>query len=297
MMRCLRHGFLSLAIMLWVALLGMSAVQAQDLEKALAGFTADNFADTDSAIGAVAQTGSPLAIALIEALQDGRLLFSAQEKKVFFRDRAGAVLDAATGKPASAVPGDLSPVRVNNRVRRAIDAALGGLTLLSPDPARRLDAARAVFKSKDANALPALVAAIQKETNPTIRRALVEAHAAVILFQPDASEAEKIDAVGVMRQRGDQDALGLLQSLPDGTPEGVKRTAQDAIGAIQTNLATWEARAERLVRAVARLGAAAGGDRPRHHLRRHGRHQHGPWRDGDARRLHHLRGAGIDPRP
>ena len=166
MMRCLRNGFLSLAIMLWVALLGMSAVQAQDLEKALAGFTADNFADTDSAIGAVAQTGSPLAIALIEALQDGRLLFSAQEKKVFFRDRAGAVLDAATGKPAAAVPGDLSPVRVNNRVRRAIDAALGGLTLLSPDPARRLDAARAVFKSKDANALPALVAAIQKETNP-----------------------------------------------------------------------------------------------------------------------------------
>ena len=241
MMRCLRHGFLSLAIMLWVALLGMSAVQAQDLEKALAGFTADNFADTDSAIGAVAQTGSPLAIALIEALQDGRLLFSAQEKKVFFRDRAGAVLDAATGKPASAVPGDLSPVRVNNRVRRAIDAALGGLTLLSPDPARRLDAARAVFKSKDANALPALVAAIQKETNPTIRRALVEAHAAVILFQPDASEAEKIDAVGVMRQRGDQDALGLLQSLPDGTPEGVKRTAQDAITAIQANLSTWEA--------------------------------------------------------
>ena len=85
----------------------------------------------------------------------------------------------------------------------------------------------------------ALVAAIQKETNPTIRRALVEAHAAVILFKPDASEADKIEAVGVMRQRGDQDALALLSSLPDGTPDGVKRTAQDAIGAIQTNLAMW----------------------------------------------------------
>ena len=89
-------------------------------------------------------------------LQDGRLLFSAQEKRVFMRDRAGAVLDAATGKPAASVPADLSPVRVNNRVRRAIDAAMGGLTLMSPDPAKRLEAARAVFKSKDPNALEAL---------------------------------------------------------------------------------------------------------------------------------------------
>ena len=29
------------------------------------------------------------------------------------------------------------------------------------------------------------------------------------------------------------------RTMPDGTPEGVKRTAQDAIGAIQSNLAMW----------------------------------------------------------
>jgi urea transport system permease protein len=238
-MRCLRHGLLSLAVVLWVALTSASAVLAQNFESALAGFASDSFADTDSALGAVAKTGSPLAISVVEALQDGRLLFSAAEKKVFIRDRAGAVLDAATGKPAASVPGDLSPVRVNNRVRRAIDAAIGSLTLLAPDPARRLDAARAVFKSKDANALPTIVAALEKETNPTIRRALLEAQAAIILFKPDAGEADKIQAVGVMRQRGDQDALALLSSLPDGTPDAVRRTAQDAIGAIETNLAMW----------------------------------------------------------
>ena len=54
-------------------------------------------------------------------------------------------------------------------------------------------------------------------------------------------------------------------------------------------------RAERLVRPVARLGAAARGDRPCHHLRGDGRHQHGPWRDGDDRRLRHLRRAGNHP--
>ncbi|MPZ39303.1 MAG: urea ABC transporter permease subunit UrtB [Rhizobiales bacterium] len=238
-MRVVRHGVSSLIVMLWLVLIGTSAAQAQDIESALSGFTADSFADTDSAVGAVARSGSPLAIPVIEALQEGRLLFSTQQKRVYVRDRTGAVLDAATGKPAAAVPTDLSPVRLNNRVRRAIDAALGGLTLLSPDPGRRLDAARAVFKSKDPNAIEALVAAIKKETNPNIRQALIEAHAAVVLFKPDASEAEKIEAVAVMRQRGDQDALGLLSSLPEGTPDGVKRTAQDAIAAIQTNLAMW----------------------------------------------------------
>ena len=53
-------------------------------------------------------------------------------------------------------------MRINNRIRRSIEAALGGLTLLSSDPARRLEAARAVFKSKDAKALPALEQAIAK---------------------------------------------------------------------------------------------------------------------------------------
>jgi urea transport system permease protein len=241
MMRFVRRGLSSLVVMLCVLLISVPATQAQNIESALSGFITDSFADTDSAVAAIAKTGSPLAIPLIEALQGGRLLFSAEQKRVFFRDRVGAILDATTGKPPAAAPSDLSPVRVNNRVRRAIDAALGSLTLLSPDPARRLDAARAVFKSKDPGVLETLNAAIKQETIPNVRRALIEAHAAIILFKPDASEAEKIEAIGVMRQRGDQDALALLSSLPENTPDGVKRTAQDAIGAIETNLAMWGA--------------------------------------------------------
>ena len=64
----------------------------------------------------------------------------------------------STPQPAtpSTAPADLQPVRINNRLRRAIDAAIGGLTLLSPDPAKRLEAAQAVFKSRDAALLPAL---------------------------------------------------------------------------------------------------------------------------------------------
>jgi urea transport system permease protein len=230
---------LVIAIGLLVAC-GLSA-KAQSYEEALAKFTADSFSDTDDAISGIAASGNPLAIKVIEALQDGRLLFSAEQKKVYIRETAGALLDAATGKPiAGDPPSDLQRVRINNRLRRSIDAALGALTLMSPDPERRLEAAHAVFKSKDASALPALEAAIAKETDPTVKRALIEARAAVLLLMPDAKEADKLDAVAVIRERGDQEALALLSSLPADTPAAVLGAARAAIASIQNQLAIWE---------------------------------------------------------
>ena len=64
----------------------------------------------------------------------------------------GRAAARSTRRPATPVnaPADLKQVRINNRLRRAIEAALGGLTLLSPDPKKRLEAAQAVFKSRDA---------------------------------------------------------------------------------------------------------------------------------------------------
>ena len=213
---------------------------AQGFESALAGFTADSFSDTDTAITAVATSGNPLAADVIQALQDGRLQFSAEAKKVFISTAAGAILDAATGKPiAGTPPADLQPVRVNNRIRRAIDAALGGLTLLAADPAKRFEAAQAVYKSRDASALPTLDAALAKETDARVKRALSGARAAVILFQADAKEADKIDAIAVIRERADQDARGLLAGLPPDQPPAVQKAAADAITAIDNRLQLW----------------------------------------------------------
>jgi urea transport system permease protein len=211
-------------------------------EDALNHFLADSFDDTIEGIDGAAASGNPLAEKVIGALQDGRLFFSASENKVYFRDDAGDQLfEAETGSPAAGdEPVDLAPVRLNNRLRRVVEAALGGLTLLSPDPAKRLEAARAVFRSKDSNALTALEQAIAKETDPRIKRALMGARAAVILYLDTASEAEKIEAIAVIKERGDQDALALLAALPPDTPPAVNKTAADAVAAIQTSLAYWD---------------------------------------------------------
>ena len=219
-----------------------TTARAASLEEALAHFTADDFSETDAGINEVAATGSPRAEAIIRALQDGRLLFSAERKTVYIKDKSDKLFDAATGAPIGGdAPADVDNVRINNRLRRTIDAALGGLTLLARDPGKRFDAAQAVFKSHEASALPTLETAIGKEQDARVKRALMEARAAVVLFGDDANDADKIDAVAAIRQRGDQDAMGMLSGLPSSTAAPVKKAAADAVAAIQNRLAVWDA--------------------------------------------------------
>jgi len=218
-------------------LMASGPIAAQDISAALQRFSADSFSDTETAIGEIAVSGHPLAAAIIQAIPDGNLLFDEPTKQVFLREASGRVLDVASGDLATAVPAGLKPVRINNRLRRAVEAAIGGLTLMSPDPARRLEAAQAVFRSKDESLLPVLEQAIEKESNGRIRLVLISARAAIVLAQPAASEPDKLFAVAVLRERGDQDALALLSNLPADAPASVKTSAEAAVGAITAHLA------------------------------------------------------------
>src|SRR4051812_18855386 len=118
-------------------------------EEAVAKFANDDYSDTADAVGALAASGNPLAYPIISALQDGRLAADPDTKKVFVTEADGKVIDAATGAAVPGVPDSAAVVRLNNRLRRTVEAALGGLTLLSPEPARRLQAAQSVFRSHD----------------------------------------------------------------------------------------------------------------------------------------------------
>ena len=140
-------------------------VMAGPFEDAVAKFANDEFSDTEEAIGALATGGNPLAYTIISALQDGRLMADPDTKKVYVTQPDGKSIDAATGAPVASVPDSAAAVRLNNRLRRTVEAALGGLTLLSPDPAKRIQAAQSVFKTHDETMLPVIDGALEKETN------------------------------------------------------------------------------------------------------------------------------------
>jgi urea transport system permease protein len=240
-MRFVRAFFVAALLAVLPTLAMAPVARAADLPTALQHFTADSFSATADGIAAVAGSGSPHAATVIQALQDGRLMFSAASKQVYIKETSGRLVDAATGQPtAGGAPTDLAVVRINNRLRRAIDAALGGLTLLAPDPAKRFEAAQAVFKSKDANALATLETAIGKETDARVKAALTQARAAIVLSSPGAGEAAKIEAIAVVRDRGDLEARALLVGLPASESAGVRQVAAHAISTIDGRLAAWE---------------------------------------------------------
>ena len=135
---------------------------AGPFEDAVAKFANDEFSDTEEAIGAIATSGNPLAFPIISALQDGRLSADPDTKKVYITQADDKIIDAATGAAVDKLPENAAAVRLNNRLRRTVDAALGGLTLLSPDPAKRIAAAQSVFKTHDETMLPLVDGALAK---------------------------------------------------------------------------------------------------------------------------------------
>ena len=212
---------------------------AGPFEDAVAKFANDEFSDTDEAVGTIASSGNPLAVVIISALQDGRLSADPETKKVFVTQPDGKFIEAATGAAVASLPDGIAAVRLNNRLRRTVEAALGGLTLLSPDPAKRILAAQSVLKSHDETALPVIDGALAKETNLAARQAFAEARAAILLFKSGATDVEKLEAVATIKDRGDQEALALLTSLGADQPPLITRAIAGAISSIQGNLALW----------------------------------------------------------
>src|ERR1700694_5317979 len=83
-MRAFSDRFIALVLALMFSLgafaAAMTVARAGPYEDALLRFTTDSFADTIEGINGIAVSGNPLAATVIGALQDGRLLFSAEGK-------------------------------------------------------------------------------------------------------------------------------------------------------------------------------------------------------------------------
>jgi urea transport system permease protein len=202
-------------------------------DAAVERFLADSFSDTEAAIAAIATAGAPHGVSVLQALGDRRLFADAASKAVFWRDAAGAAFDAKTGQPVANPPAAASAVRLNNRLRNVVQATLGSMTLLSPDPAQRLRAADSVFRSRDQTALATVETALQRESVPRVKKALEEARAALVLSNASAPEADRIAAAQRVAEAGDNDALVLLRQASAQAGGSLKPVIEQGIAAIE----------------------------------------------------------------
>jgi urea transport system permease protein len=222
---------------LLVLLAVFAAAPAPAQDDPFVGLASENFDDVSTAIAALALSGNPQAAPTINALQNDAL-FAGPDGAVLIQTDDG-FLDARTGqKVADVDQDDLNPVRVNNSVRRAVDAALGSLNLFSASAAARAKAAGEVFISRDPAALPALARALAVEKDAAVRTVMEQARAAARLADPSTTEPDKLAAIAIVRARGDLDARNLLASLAN-QPPAVAAAAAAALAAIDRSERLW----------------------------------------------------------
>jgi urea transport system permease protein len=202
------------------------------------------FAGTEQALGALAATGDPSVVPVLQALREGDLYIRKSDKLVIFgrRDGRSYVLTDPLTQETIGEAGlrDVDKIRVNNNLRRAIDAAVGALTLRSPDRDIRRAAAAAIFQSKDVAAIPALDDAIEAEPDAAVKRRMEQARAAAILAS-GRDDADKRAAIEILVARGDQDSRSLLLGAVSGASDELKAELTDAVEVVENNLAAWAA--------------------------------------------------------
>ncbi len=226
---------------------GPAAAQSADpqLRSRIEALAEGGFAQTRVAIVALAATGDPRAVPALEALARGDLYSRKADGLVVITSKGSGrkyrLTDPLSGEDlGEAGRREVAKIKVNNKLRRAIRAALGGLTLTSPDPDVRANAAEAIFKARDAEQIEPLDAALAAETDDRIRRLMQQARAAAIL-NSDRNETEKLEAIAVLKDRGDQGAVAALAALANSDAGPLAAASSAAIKETERNLAIWAA--------------------------------------------------------
>ncbi|MEI4486136.1 urea ABC transporter permease subunit UrtB [Frigidibacter sp. MR17.14] len=216
------------------ALAQSSPQSFDDLVKAL---PEGSYSERGATVEAIARTGDARAEAVLAALLDGALGLVEATGQVVTTGPGAA--DALTGAPVDKATADAADrIRVNNSLRRTIRAALGVLTLGSPDPAKRLAAAEAAYRSPDPEQVEPIAAAIAAETDARVLAALEEARAVALLASDAATEA-KLEAIPVIARRGDASAQQVLNPIATGADQALAGAAKSALAEIERSRAAW----------------------------------------------------------
>ncbi len=202
------------------------------------------FGDGDEkaqAIGTLTGSGDLAVLPLLQALIDGDVQTVGDDRVLIVKGNAAT--DAATGQAVTPLPAQRDEVIVNNRLRRMLATAIATLKLGAPDRGVRLAAAKELQNSADEEALPAIGAAIAKESDPEIRGLLALTQASIQLASPDrATRLAAIKALGASDTGATKTLLtGILEKSGGKFVEAddeVRAEAQRSLTAVEARLAT-----------------------------------------------------------
>ncbi|MGV1779736.1 urea ABC transporter permease subunit UrtB [Agrobacterium vitis] len=241
---CLNHlSSVLVAGLLLILASGLCVARAEeDPASLIKALGTANFTDAEKIVGDLGRTGDLKVVPALEALSGGDLYLRKADGNVFIAKPAGSQLTltdplsgAEVGKEAK---GGLVKIKINNGLRRAIRAAQGGLTLLSPDRTVRLAAADALLKAPSEDNLELLDTALAKEQDGAVKTLLAEARAVSVITSNHTLE-EKRAAIALIRAVGGQDAISILGNAAATVDPALKGDIDAAIAKIQSDVALW----------------------------------------------------------
>ena len=231
--------YLAAALALLLCGICVRGARADALDDAFAKFADDKFSSTEQAVTGIAAAAAPHGAEILDALGDGRLFVDPDTKRVAYKTAGGDFLDARTAAKIDSADG-FKKVRLNNGVRRTIEAAMGALGVSNPDPQSRIRAAREIYNNPNPKTLPVLDAQLARESDPAVKTALEQARAALVAASSDVSNADALRAINTLAERGDKASENYIQTLAakHDSPE-IHRAADAAVASIDRSLLAW----------------------------------------------------------
>ncbi len=196
-----------------------------------------------AAIQALGQSGSAAAGKVLLALTEANVYVTA-DGQVFLK--TDPPVNVLTGQVVTEIPEAAKRVRLNNRLRRALQSEVAYAQLFDDQPVTQLQAARQLQSSPDPSRVPILQRALEASTNDDVRREIGVAIAIASLGADDVQT--KLDAIAQLGESGRgqflSDLQALLEPADDGSfnePESVRVAAATALEKIerQQTIQTW----------------------------------------------------------
>ncbi len=215
------RALLAAALLCVSSAAAFAGVDAEALKK----LASDDFDEKGAAIESIAANPDAMTLPVLKALADGQLFVDGRGGG-WIKGDAG-VVDALTGKPAALPDPAPDEVSINNMLRGQIDAALAALKLFAPERAVRLAAARSLQAGEDDALRDTLKAALDKESDGTVREAIALALAAIDVRSDDPSL--RLEAVRTLAASDRAQVRTLLAAMVEQKADGSWTEPDDAV--------------------------------------------------------------------
>ncbi|HEX3633138.1 MAG TPA: urea ABC transporter permease subunit UrtB, partial [Casimicrobiaceae bacterium] len=200
-----------------------------------------------NAIKALVSGGDPAALPILQALLNGDVQTVADTQVLLIKGTGAdaTATDLLTGSAVVPVPASRDDVVVNNRVRKQLINAIASFRLNAPDRAVRLAAARELQSGADDDMLPAIGAALARETDAEVQSLLVLTQASIQLGSSDRNT--RLAAIRALSGSNNPNTktllLGVLEQKDGQFVEAdadVRAEAEKSLHAVQSRLSTGE---------------------------------------------------------